>query len=244
LRKRPTWIIGRFGESKQYSALFATLNEAFVNEDQRRIVIFQTDGDQLGLLRNSPMDGLGPPDTSKQEQEKERKLLKENRASFSLEDIYRAAERSRVTIYTVVPGFRIIGLSRDEQLKQVGADWERRLQAEEMAYHRKIPDSVRQRMYRPGVLEYNRQASVLVQTALASVAIVSGGWLMFLERAEQADETYSLILSDINRRYLVGYYPTNKEHDGKRRKITVTIRDHPDYKVIGRKWYYVPGADQ
>jgi hypothetical protein len=48
----------QFGESKQYSALFATLNEAFDNEDKRPIVIFQTDGDQLGLLRNSPMDSL------------------------------------------------------------------------------------------------------------------------------------------------------------------------------------------
>ena len=103
---------------------------------------------------------------------------------------------------------------------------------------------MRQRMYRPEVLEYKRQASVLTQTALASVATASGGWLKFLERPEQADEIYSLIFSDINRRYLVGYYPTNKEHDGKRRAITVTIRDHPDYQVVGRKWYYAPGADQ
>jgi VWFA-related protein len=244
LRKRPTEIIGRFGESKQYSALYATLNEAFTNEDRRPIIIFQTDGDELGLLRNSPMDGLESPDSSKQEQEQERKVIKENRTSFSLEDIFRAAEKSRVTIYTVVPGFRIIGLSRDEQLKQVGADVERNLQAGAMRFHFKIPDAVRQRMFQPAVLEFKRQASVLLQTALASVAIGSGGWLIFLERPEQADETYSLILSDINRRYLVGYYPTNKEHDGKRRKITVTIRDHPDYKVNGRTWYYAPGADQ
>ena len=126
----------------------------------------------------------------------------------------------------------------------MGADWERVLQSWAMDTHSKVPDSMRQRMYQPGVLEHNRQVSVQVQTALASVAIASGGWLMFLERPEQADETYSLILSDINRRYLVGYYPTNKEHDGKRREIAVTIRHHPDYKVVGRKWYYAPGADQ
>jgi len=110
--------------------------------------------------------------------------------------------------------------------------------------HGKIPDFVRQRLELPEYLEYRRQWSVLTQTALASVAISSGGWLMFLEKPEQADEIYSLILSDINRRYLVGYYPTNKEHDGKRRKLEMSVRKHSDYKVVGRKWYYAPSADQ
>jgi VWFA-related protein len=247
LRKRATSGGGilshkRFGESKQYSALFATLNEAFDSEDKRPIVIFQTDGDQVGLLRNSPMDSLDSPDPTRTEQTQ--KYLSEHRTSFSLEDIHRAAERARVTIYTVMPGFRIIGLSQDEQLKQVSANIEQSLRLMETRFHRKMPDSLRQRMFQPEIREYSRQASVALQTALASVAIASGGWLMFLEKPEQADETYSLILSDINRRYLVGYYPANKEHDGKRRNIAVTIRDHPDYKVIGRKWYYAPAADQ
>ena len=47
----------------------------------------------------------------------------------------------------------------------------------------------------------------------------------------------------MNRRYLVGYYPTNKEHDGKRRKLNITGRDHPEYIVMGRKAYYAPGSD-
>jgi hypothetical protein len=50
-----------FGQSKQYSALLATLNEAFNSGDQRPIVIFQTDGDQLGLLRDSPLPLELPP---------------------------------------------------------------------------------------------------------------------------------------------------------------------------------------
>jgi VWFA-related protein len=250
LRKRASsgnYRLGKFGKSKQYSALFATLNEAFVSEDQRPIIIFQTDGDELGALRNSPMDALEPPDSllpDARQRELARKLLKKRATAFSLEDIYRAAERSRVTIYTVVPGFRIIGLSREEQINQLKVDWEQRIRAIELAHKSRAPDSVLERLLRPEALENNRQGSILIQTALASVAIASGGWLMFLERPEQADETYSLILSDINRRYLVGYYPTNKEHDGKRRNIAVTIRDHSDYKVIGRKWYYAPSADQ
>lgn len=224
----------RYGKSKQYSALFATLNEAFNNEDERPIVIFQTDGDELWALRDSPMNQVESPDP--REREGMRNLLQEHIASFSLEDIYRAAERSRVTIYTVVPGSPIIGLSYDEQLKRIRADWKQWFGASRNPYSERIRI--------PAVLEYQRQTSVLRQTALASVATVSGGWLMFLERPEQADEIYSRIFSDINRRYLVGYYPTNKERDGKRRRIAVTIRNRPDYKVMGRVWYYAPGADQ
>jgi len=67
---------------------------------------------------------------------------------------------------------------------------------------------------------------------------------MFLEEPSEADQIYSSILADINRRYIVGYYPTKKEHDGKRRKVEVSVRDHPEYKVVGRKWYYAPSPDQ
>ena len=54
---------------------------------------------------------------------------------------------------------------------------------------------------------------------------------------EQAADIYSRIFSDIKRRYIIGYYPTNGEQDGKRRKINVEIRDHPEYVVWGRKSY-------
>ncbi len=43
----------QFGKSAQYSALMATLKEAFDEEDQRPIIIFQTDGDEAEYLRNS-----------------------------------------------------------------------------------------------------------------------------------------------------------------------------------------------
>jgi len=37
----------RFGKSAQYSSLMATLNETFIEEDLRPIIVFQTDGDQI-----------------------------------------------------------------------------------------------------------------------------------------------------------------------------------------------------
>jgi hypothetical protein len=66
---------------------------------------------------------------------------------------------------------------------------------------------------------------------------------MLLEKPGDADHIYSSIFSDINRRYIVGYYPTDKEDDGKRRKIDVTVRDHPDY-VVGCRWFCAPAPDR
>ena len=43
-------------------------------------------------------------------------------------------------------------------------------------------------------------------------------------------------------RYVVGFYPANKERDGKRRRVQVEVRGHPEYTVWGRKSYYAPGT--
>src|SRR4030095_7437131 len=53
--------------------------------------------------------------------------IQENMVEFSLSDIYRAAERSRATIYTVIPGIRWIGGSSDKQIAAMKSDTERRL---------------------------------------------------------------------------------------------------------------------
>jgi VWFA-related protein len=227
------------GQSKQYSALMATLKEAFNNEDQRPIVIFQTDGDQLIALRDSPL-GLTPEQIAavgKRGLEEVRKALEAARENFSLDDICRAAEKARATVYTVVPGHQMLGRSLDAQIEIM---------------KKNVEDGRRSGSLHPapkGMMTYQNWKSAAeswakTQAALAAVSTSTGGWTMFLERPEDADRIYSSIFSDINRRYIVGYYPANKEHDGKRRKIDVTIRDHPDYVVVGRRWYYAPAADQ
>ena len=240
----------RVGRSKQYSALMATLNEAFNDADQRPIVIFQTDGDQLGLLRDSPLwadaEPVPTPATAadKKALEEMRKRMEALRVDFSLDDLCRAAERARATIYTVVPGHQMQGHSTDEQIAIMkrylddGSAWFRRF-----GWHgRKSPQPAGMRTDED--LKRSAESIAKTQAALATVSTSTGGWTMFLEKPEDADRIYSSILSDINRRYIVGYYPTNKEHDGKRRKIDVTIRDHPEYSVVGRRWYYSPAPNQ
>jgi len=76
------------------------------------------------------------------------------------------------------------------------------------------------------------------QTAAARVADLTGGWTSFLESEKQASEVYARILEDINHRYIVSYYPTNKAVDGKLRKVRIQVRGHPEYVVEGRTSYY------
>src|SRR5205807_545334 len=116
----------RFGRSAQYSALMATLKEAFDDDDLRPIIIFQTDGDEAIFLRNpiivpSIPPNL-PPDMQAEAQEAATRMQRtqqDNMREFSLRDVYHAVEKSRATIYTIIPGFRLIGLTPDEQVAQI-----------------------------------------------------------------------------------------------------------------------------
>ncbi len=243
----------RIGRSMQYSALMATLNEAFDEEDVRPIIIFQTDGDEALFLRNTTVKMTPPVGLHGEElaiaqrsfQFHQSELLK-NVTEFSLEDIYRAVERSRATIYTVIPGPKLIGLPIEEQAKKIRAD----RQAAKAGILATIPaderSKVQARIERDEKNlseEYDRWRADLtlsMQSALAAIAPLTGGWTEFLETPDQADQIYARIFSDINQRYIVGYYPTNKERDGKRRKIDFEVKGHPDYQIFGRRSYVAP----
>ena len=79
-----------------------------------------------------------------------------------------------------------------------------------------------------------------MQQSLVELARLSGGSSEFLETRSQATEIYNRIAQDLSQRYIIGYYPTNKEHDGKRRRISITVKGHPDYLITGRSSYYAP----
>jgi VWFA-related protein len=189
---------GSFGDSHQYSALMATLNEMFSKEDPRPIVIFQTDGDQLTTF----------------------KVGGTLRTSFSFQDVRTTVEKSRATIYTIIPGGSLLDLTPDEKVERV-------LPLLPAGLGRQAMISFAER--------WSKQ-----QLAIADLAKLSGGWHDFLEKPEQADEVYARILADINHRYVIGYYPTNKTRDGKERTIKIEVRGHPEYIVWGRKTYFAP----
>jgi VWFA-related protein len=221
-----TALSGKLGRSLQYDALMATLKEIFSNEDLRPIIIFQTDGDQL--------DALGPGTRPSPYL-----VFK----TFTIEDLTTASEKVGATIYSVIPGIRFFGFSEEEQLKRAMKDWENRREAD-VALRRLSnlpppPDTT------PSDTILARQAAVWTrrQLALFGLARFTGGWTDFLEQPEQADEVYTRILRDINRRYIIGYYPTNRTRDGKRRKVSIEVRGHPEYIVWGRRAYFAPGPE-
>jgi VWFA-related protein len=201
-----------FGKSKQFSALMAVIREMFTAEDVRPIVIFQTDGDQAFALQPSTPPLFGMPAIPFRSQLRER---------FSLRDLYHAIERSRASVYTVIPGSRQI-------------------------------DTLDSSEFSSGPLQQVAQRTVLKspisnlvrwqQMAAAGAAI--GGWTDYLQNPEDAPDIYRRILEDINSRYILGYYPSDKTRDGKRRQVQVEVRGHPEYTITGRKSYFAPAADQ
>ena len=195
---------GQFGMSWQYSALMATLRELVAGK-QRPIVIFQTDGDELSRLRS----GSSPK-------------LEGAFREFSLVDLINAAERVRVTIYSVIPNFQIIGLPPEEQVNRVKA-----------RLSQVMVESIPVEQFNRILTSYLKE-----QTALEGLSKLSGGWTEFLEKPEDASRIYTRILTDINRRYILGFQPSNKTQDGKRHRLKIEIKNHPEYIVWGRKFYY------
>jgi len=218
-------LSGALGASDQYDALLAAMTELFSPEDARPIIIFQTDGDELESLKGGspqPYNAFSLP------------------RKFGLEDILTATERSRVAVYSVISGVRFFGVPQAELLKRAEADLVNRAKANQQLQRAlnhsparvgptKLPDEILQ-----------QQANVWLRrhTALAAVARFTGAWTEFLEEPSQADEIYNRILTDIDRRYVIGYYPTNRARDGKRRKVQIEIRNHPEYIVWGQKTYF------
>jgi VWFA-related protein len=248
-KKRP-----QFGRSSQFSALMATLNEAFDDEDQSPVIVFQTDGDEIEYLRNSIIVYEVPPGLSpelraevQEEIEQKKKLQRAAMTEFSLDDVYRAVEKSRATIYTIVPRTRLIGLTEDEQIRRLTnederavATWTAAASSEKMKNILQARQEERQKRLTREIWQARLDQELKVQKSLVDLAELSGGWADFLETRLQAAQIYNRIVQDLNQRYIVGYYPTNKDHDGKRRRISITVNGHPDYVITTRTSYYAP----
>ena len=190
----------------------------FDEEDIRPIIIFQADGDEFPILK--PID----PKWSRFYRERK----------FSFADITDAVERSRATIYSVIPGVRFFGLPSEELLArgaQVSSSmWGKppRPDTAKMDHQaRKVAAAVAQD-------QYKRQASMF------EVARISGGYTSFLESIEGAAAIYDSIFKVIENRYVVGYYPKNEARDGTRRNVKIEVKGHPEYVVLGRKTYFAP----
>jgi VWFA-related protein len=220
-----------FGESKQFSALYAVLNEMFDETDVRPIVIFQTDGDELLFLNDQFGDLIYPAMTLK-------------KTTFSSGELFDLIDKSRASIYSIFVGAKLLGLSEEAKQKKREIERLRRYQ-----YWGVNPNEISQLTTEEKKMERQRQERIKqyypngvidAQEFMSDLSQKTGGWLEFLEEPEQAEGIYTRILSELNVRYLIGYYPSNDIKDGKRRILKIEVKNHPEYKILGKTSYLAP----
>jgi len=212
------------GRSMQMTALLVTLQNLKFTEG-RLFIVLQTDGDEVGKLK-------GIYD--------EKKVPKFDRRMFGLEDIHFQLEKEQATIYTIIPGLRLLKLTKEEQLKNLEVILRQEWEAGNQATWGK------QGRWRPGSsekLSSKESEKVLAERlqqhkALLTISTLSGGWTSYLETPSLAAEIYARIFAGIEQRYILGYYPANAAIDGKRRNVEIKVRTHPEYRIVGRKAYY------
>lgn len=201
----------QYGASLQYTALLGALKNLFGKDDARPIVIFQTDGDEFSWVQ---------------------------RRKFTFEDVLKAAEKAKATVYSIIPGQKFIGASKKEQQRLAAYEIENpeRKNSAQASYATVNKTELPEEVVKTYVKTMLAQHSALTQIAKAS-----GGFADYIRTPDEAGAVYSRILSGINDLYVVGYYPANETRDGRRRTVKVTVRGHPEYQVSGLKIYSVPG---
>ena len=215
LRAKAMW--GEFGRSKQYSSLLAALNERCARDGSRQIVIFQTDGDEFQTLARK--DRI-------------------RKSDFSFEDITAAALGAGVTVYTVFTGTVLSGMPEREKMRKTESALNRSRKLYSLV--RKKPDMQIEIDFAANYVRATARQIELDAGSLDKIAAVTGGLAQSLEDPTKAVEIYDRILADIDRRYLIGYYPINQVRDGKEREVKILVKGRGDYKIIGRTSYIAP----
>jgi VWFA-related protein len=213
----------------EFSTLLAVLNEMFDEENRQRIVIFQGDGSQIIWLKPDK-DAPYPVSYSTLERSGLRYTREKDLPKFGFSEVKEAIEGSRVTIYSVITGIRFLGLPTQEQLARAKitlGESNRFFGGKD----KNLPAIIREYQY----AEADRKTAG--QTAMFKVAELSGGFADFIEKPEDAENVYSNIFTVIKSRYVIGYYPTNRNRDGKLREVKIEVRNHPEYTVTYRKGY-------
>ena len=100
-------------------------------------------------------------------------------------------------------------------------------------------------IYTIGLLsQENKRSAKNARKALKSIAEASGGLAFFPENVEDAHEICEQVARDIRNQYTLAYYPTNTQHDGTYRTVSVDILAKGRGKLAARtrNGYYAPTA--
>lgn len=237
--------------NRDYATLMAVLDEMFNEKDVRPIVIFQTFGGEIGQLKETDLLKLPEGATTmpeirrrgnewveksasrKESAKRMQELYPERGYGFS--DVLERIEKSRATIYSIIPKMRFVGFPREEQLRRGRIsieEWMRRaVQTTDLSWINKT---------RIEGQENEADGYIISQSGMIQVAALSGGLTHFIEQPKDAEKVYEDIFTIINDRYTIGYYSPNEAGDGKPRSVKIEVRGHPEYKIIGRNSYVAP----
>jgi VWFA-related protein len=207
---------GLFGKSRQYSALFAALNELTERNGTRNIIVFQTDGDELVLLPTREHSA--------------------GHLNFNLNNIVSSAQKKGVTIYSVFTGMMLSRFSKDRREDLVR---ENLIALASLTRSKNTPAARSKPLRVPGRLITARSGQLMAdEAAVTSVAKRTGGIAQSLVAPEDAGQVYDKILSDIGRRYLIGYYAPERKASGSReREVRITLQNRRGYQVVGGRTY-------
>ena len=101
-----------------------------------------------------------------------------------------------------------------------------------------VPIEFADQLGRPSIESALRDEFIFSQDSMRVMSTETGGFALL----NQNDYSSGLerIVEENSHYYILGYYPTNSERDGKSRKIEVRVK-RPDLKVTARKGYVAPG---
>ncbi len=212
---------GSVGRSRQFSALFAAVSELFAREDKRPVVILQSDGDEYAELAIWPR-------------------LKGQQAcpggAGSFDDLLEALEKAGTTVYSVIPGIR--SESSFDGFGPEMNDLEKQMRREAKLKRTVLGTS--QFQYSKRAVKIWEEGRLRDAAAIERISEISGGITQYLDSPERANEVYRRVLDAMNQRYLIGYYPSNKNRDGRKRAIRVNLRSSNGYLIVGKS-SYTPG---
>lgn len=82
--------------------------------------------------------------------------------------------------------------------------------------------------------------SIRGHEGMVRIANETGGMAFLPDRLEDLSKVFNHIATELQAQYLLGYYPTNEQRDGKFRRISVRIRNQADLRIRARQGYYAP----
>ena len=89
-------------------------------------------------------------------------------------------------------------------------------------------------------MDISRQLYNLARNEMNAMAKDSGGKNFTAADLQDARAAFAEVANEIGTQYSLGYYPSNKSHDGQLRKIRVELRGVRDANARAREGYYAP----